>query len=420
VSYPCLALCHTSLMRSEIPFLYPATSLQTGDRFSQLLEAKLGLNRPPPTSEEQFSTLRATYDTHGISQSAQSPSFPSSVEQTNVQRIGIPGPAYHDTLAIETALHDYQQVTISPDDVAPVIPSRYFGWTSRPQSEYQHHPPSFSPMYDVQPMRSIPHYDTSSQDNYAQTAANGPLQLAPAGSVKSGSMSSSPHRSPIVPLAAPASIAPASTLPQPSMLPDTSRTMMHPPPYWYDGSSPMPQYLLPAPSSISSSPRQPPPLAPTISAGTSPPLPGSHSRLSALSPMKMSVVGDTPASASMTNTSMLPRSSSLETTPMVMATSLPALSSKSPWSHDTLSMPPVSTTAWTSSPPKASSSASPPIPSRMSPPKADAAESKKRKAVDDESTANKAVKSVTDSGGEGDGERKQVIACYHCRAKKLK
>ena len=416
----------TALTRSEIPFVYPATTLQTGDRFSQLLEAKLGLNSAASAGESHYSSpLRATFNSPSVHQPAQSSSFPANISQANIQSVGIPGPAYHNTLAIETALHDYQQVTISPDDVAPVVPSRYFGWDSRSQPEYQHTPQSFSPTYEAQTMQPAQHYDAS-QNGHPSSAANNRMPSAPAGSIASGSVPGTPQLSPLAALATPIPAATESPTSRIAMLHNTFEQTVKPPPYWYTGgSSSVGPRTAPAPA-IPASSQQLHARPPISVQRTTPPLAGSRSRLSALSPMTARQINITPASAPMNDFSMLNPTHNLESTPMMVSASLPALPSHTAWSQDSLSMPPPSSTAWTSSPPKARSSASPPNSLRIPAPKPPSqfapsvADGKKRKAVDDEVTTNKLAKPATESACGGDGERKQVIACYHCREKKLK
>lgn len=93
----------------------PAVNLPTGDRFSQLLERKLGMD------------MQATAS-----------AFPSlDTNQTNMSYNVFPNQAFQppplkgqnqnwDRMAVEANLQDYRQVQIQPDLVAPAIPAAFF------------------------------------------------------------------------------------------------------------------------------------------------------------------------------------------------------------------------------------------------------------------------------------------------------
>jgi hypothetical protein len=102
-------------------------NLSTGDRFSQLLERKLGLDTQPPAfpfdiSQQQF-TLPPS------SQSDTRPTYSSLPTNSN----GRNQSQSWDRMAVEANLQDYSQVQIQPDLVAPVIPAAYFPYSQQSQ-----------------------------------------------------------------------------------------------------------------------------------------------------------------------------------------------------------------------------------------------------------------------------------------------
>lgn len=339
---------------SEIPFTYPATTLATGDRFLQLLEAKLGL---PPAQPDQFDPSGSSFTAPAFlppppqtapiqSTPLQSaPSFAPGLLPSAHSSVSIPHPSQHDglaTLAIEDTLHDNQQITISPDNVARPVPSQYFGW--EPQPQYQYIPPQMA----YQPTVPTPQ----------------PPQMS----------------FPPMPAEVPTPHTQNPTPPNPVM----------PPPLFWRGT---------APPNVSPSSDLPPVLQIRVHNQGQQQNPGTQTRLSALSPMTGS-------------TSRAPAHVSINNTPQAQRDLL-----EPTWSDDLNAIPPTART-WTSSPLRASTS-SPPVASgsgsgtNVHPaPKV----GKKRKLTVDAPVPAAKKSDVSD----GDGDKQVVIACHHCRLKKLK
>jgi hypothetical protein len=99
-------------------FAAPPAQLSTGDRFSQLLERKLGMDTPNPSST--FPLYDSTPSNPQMPRQVDPmpttfPSFPMGLD---------PNSFSWDKLAVETNLQDFNQVQIQPDLVAP-IPAPY-------------------------------------------------------------------------------------------------------------------------------------------------------------------------------------------------------------------------------------------------------------------------------------------------------
>ena len=138
--HPPDAACATILtVISSNLFSSPAIRLNTGERFSQLLDQKLGMD--PRTSSTSFQqappmgtrTSAPPHQTsHLIPQSLPYSSYmPSPVHGQQQQPQSVYSSSAQqswDRLAIESNLQDYNQVQISPDLVAPIPPPSYFGF----------------------------------------------------------------------------------------------------------------------------------------------------------------------------------------------------------------------------------------------------------------------------------------------------
>ena len=144
-------------------FVSPEIDLATGDRFSQLLEAKLSQNQqsnnttnhtssplgtmtsykthtvpsqtPGGTRQRQNDTSNSTLRTHAHLWAGdqnqphllcQQHEF-QVADTINSNNSSMPFGNF-DPLAIETALHDFNQVHIPPDLVAPQLPPQFFRW----------------------------------------------------------------------------------------------------------------------------------------------------------------------------------------------------------------------------------------------------------------------------------------------------
>lgn len=108
----------------------PGTSLATGDRFDQLLEAKLNLDHQ--NLVQPLHAPNNPFSNHPIQHQPTPFAQPILYPQTRAQP--------YDHLAIETALHDFSQVHISPDWVAPALPPTFFQWQGEPVYDVLHAP----------------------------------------------------------------------------------------------------------------------------------------------------------------------------------------------------------------------------------------------------------------------------------------
>jgi len=106
-------------------FSAPSVNLPTGDRFSQLLERKLGMDMQ---STPSFPSLDSSQQP-GMAFNAFTPNrpfHPPSADNYQNQT--------WDRLAVEANLQDYRQVHIAPDLVAPALPANFFPYNSQTMS----------------------------------------------------------------------------------------------------------------------------------------------------------------------------------------------------------------------------------------------------------------------------------------------
>jgi hypothetical protein len=106
-------------------FSAPPVQLSTGDRFSQLLERKLGMGPQTPVSAfppYEITSSQTQQSNQLNSMPINYPQFPPMPSQDNFS---------WDRLAVETNLQDYNQVQIQPDLVAP-IPAAYLQYNPSP------------------------------------------------------------------------------------------------------------------------------------------------------------------------------------------------------------------------------------------------------------------------------------------------
>ena len=115
----------------------PGIQLATGDRFTQLLEAKLNLDHQPNGNDIPASLLPNQPISHNLLPTTSSSS--SNISSYPYDHVLTPPPPPPPTqftpLAIETALHDFSQVQIQPDWVAPMPPSTFIRWPGDPAWE---------------------------------------------------------------------------------------------------------------------------------------------------------------------------------------------------------------------------------------------------------------------------------------------
>jgi hypothetical protein len=100
----------------------PSVNLPTGDRFSQLLERKLGMDMQSTSSYPSLDTSQQpnmAFNAFQPNRPYQPPSTDSFQNQT------------WDRLAVEANLQDYRQVHIAPDLVAPALPAGFFPYNSQ-------------------------------------------------------------------------------------------------------------------------------------------------------------------------------------------------------------------------------------------------------------------------------------------------
>ncbi|RXK37292.1 hypothetical protein M231_05434 [Tremella mesenterica] len=99
-------------------FVHPMVNLATGDRFTQLLEAKLNLDQAQTSSSS--SSYNLLDNPHTLSQT-------QSALQSQTQLQNLTSTPMQD-LALEAALQDFSQVHIPPDLVAPALPEDVWKW----------------------------------------------------------------------------------------------------------------------------------------------------------------------------------------------------------------------------------------------------------------------------------------------------
>jgi hypothetical protein len=100
----------------------PAVNLSTGDRFSQLLERKLGMDMQSTQTYSSVDTSQQLSMAHSAFSPNHAQPPPVNMNQN------------WDRLAVEANLQDYRQVHVHPDLVAPPIPAAFFPYNAQTPS----------------------------------------------------------------------------------------------------------------------------------------------------------------------------------------------------------------------------------------------------------------------------------------------